>query len=630
MMRRVPAILAALVLCVACAEVEVPSPTPTIPPSATPEPTASPTPEPTASPTPEPRRLNVCLSEEPDSLYIYGTDSPAARHVWEAIYDGPIDNRRYTYQPVILTELPSLDDGTAVVETVLVGTGDLVLASGGHVLALAPGVIVEDAEGSQVAFDGAPIAMARMVVTFTLRSDLSWADGEPLTADDSIFSFEVAADPATPTDKHVIERTAAYRAVGARQVVWEGVPGFLDQGYVLNFWHPLPHHQWEDLSAVELVSSPRSTREPLGWGPFTIREWIQGERLELERNPFYFRADEGLPRLDEVTFHFFDGAGELAADLVAGSCDVVTHEAGSSVLGVVDEEDLGPTIRPLTTHDAAWEHLAFGISPALGYERPDFFEDARVRRGIALCIDRRAVARASSVSDDRVAHSYVPPEHPLYGGEELLTWDYDPEAGRGYLDQAGWRDLDGDGVRQAQGIPGIADGTPFRITYHTSDAPFRLDGARVVKEGLGACGIEVSLQVLAPHELFAPGPDGVVFGRRFDLVQFAWGVTNIPLCDLFLSSQMPTERNWSRPNVAGFISAEYDDACRKALNTLPNSEDYVGGHLEAQRVFSEQLPVLPLFGHQRVTLVRDGVTGVIPTPSSRSELWNLEQISVER
>ena len=622
MMRRVSAILTALVLCVACAEGDVPAPTPT--------PLPSPTPEPTPSSTPEPRRLNVCLSEEPNSLYIYGTDSPAAHHVWEALYDGPIDNRRYSYHPVILTELPSLNHGTAVVETVLAEAGDLVLASGGHVLALAPGVIVEDAEGEQVAFEGTPVPMARMVVTFTLRSDLSWADGEPLTAGDSVFSFEMAADSATPTDKHVIERTAAYRAVGAEQIVWESVPGFLDQGYVLNFWHPLPRHEWEDLSALELVTSPRSTQEPLGWGPFTIREWIQGERLDLERNPFYFRANEGLPRLDEVTFHFFDGAGELVEDVVAGNCDVVTHEAASKVLGILDEEDLGPAMWPLATHDAVWEQLAFGISPAPGYERPDFFEDARVRRGIALCIDRGAVARASSVATDRVAHSYVPPEHPLYGGEGLSTWDHDPEAGQAYLDQAGWRDLDGDGVRQAQGIAGIADGTAFRITYHTSDAPFRLAGAQIVREGLGGCGIEASLQVLPPDELFAPGPAGVLFGRRFDLAQFSWRVTSIPLCDLFLSSQIPTERNWSRPNVAGFISAEYDDACRKALNALPNSEDYVGRHLKAQRVFSEQLPVLPLFGHQRVALVRYGVTGLIPTPGSRSELWNLEQISVER
>jgi len=274
--------------------------------------------------------------------------------------------------------------------------------------------------------------------------------------------------------------------------------------------------------------------------------------------------------------------------------------------------------------------LAFGISPAADYDRPDFFDDVRVRRGIAQCIDREAVALASSVPRDRILHSYLPPEHPLHADEALAIWEYDPEAGGTQLGQAGWRDLDGDGVRQAEGIPGVAHGTPFRITFHTTDDADRLRGAQVIESNLRACGIEVTAQVLTGDELFAPGPGGVLFGRRFDLAQFSWRVTEVPLCDLFLSSQMPTARNWNRPNVAGFISAEYDDACRRALQALPGSVEYVAGHKEAQRVFSERLPVLPLFGRQRVTLASTKVTGLVPTASGRSELWNLEEISVQR
>ena len=88
------AILASLVLCTACTG-------PTVPPTPVP---LSPTP----SPTPEPKILTVCLPDEPDSLYLYGSGSPAARHIWQAIYDGPLDSRAYGYQPVILTDLPSL------------------------------------------------------------------------------------------------------------------------------------------------------------------------------------------------------------------------------------------------------------------------------------------------------------------------------------------------------------------------------------------------------------------------------------------------------------------------------------------------------------------------------------------
>jgi ABC-type oligopeptide transport system substrate-binding subunit len=97
-----------------------------------------------------------------------------------------------------------------------------------------------------------------------------------------------------------------------------------------------------------------------------------------------------------------------------------------------------------------------------------------------------------------------------------------------------------------------------------------------------------------------------------------------------LSSQIPGEGGWSRPNVAGFIDGEYDDACRAALEALPDTGDYVARHTEAQRIFSERLPVLPLFQRQKVTLARASVMGLAPNASQRSELWNLEQIDVFR
>lgn len=616
------AVLTALVLCTACAELTVlPAPkTPSLPLP----------PSPTPSPTPEPKSLTICLSEEPDSLYLYGTDSLAAHHVWQAIYDGPTDNRDYARQPVLLTGLPSLEGGTARVETVAVQAGDRVLAAGGSVMELAPGVIVENAEGEQLVFDGAPIPMEQMVVTFTLRSDLRWSDGEPLTADDSVYSFQLAADPATPTDKYVIERTADYHTMDRQRVVWQGVPGFLDPAYTLNFWHPLPRHSWEGLSAADLLSSEHATREPLGWGPFVIREWVPGDRLTLERNRFYFRAGEGLPRLDEVTFRFIDNPSELTEELVSGRCDIVPHETADTVLATLGEAVLPAAVDSLVTPDTAWEMLALGISPAAGYDRPDLFEDVRVRRGIAQCVDRQAVANAASITGGSVPHSYLPPEHPLYAIEKLTVWAYDPQAGQHLLAQAGWYDEDGDGVREAHGVPGVADGTSFQATYQTTDDPLRLRTAELVQAQLRTCGIQTSLQTLPSEQLFAPGPEGVLFGRRFDLAQFSWRATDVPLCDLFLSSQIPGDGDWSRPNVAGFIDGEYDAACQAALEALPGRGDYVVAHAEAQRIFSEQLPVLPLFRHQRVTLVHASVTGLMPTPSQRSELWNLEQLDVRR
>jgi peptide/nickel transport system substrate-binding protein len=499
-------------------------------------------------------------------------------------------------------------------------------------MTLAPGVIVEDAAGERKAFRGEPIRMQRMVVTFTLRSDVRWSDGEPLTADDSVYAFELTSDPATPSDKQIVERTKGYRAVDAHRVVWEGVPGFLDRGYALTFWHPLPRHAWQDLSAAELLTAPTSTRRPLGWGPFAVEAWRAGESLTLGRNPFYFRASEGLPRLDEITFRFINDGEQLADALLTGSCDVVTHEASAALS--VDELATTAAVEGLTTEENAWELLAFGISPVVDYQRPDFFEDVRVRRGIAQCIDREALGEEAFPEGGRVLHSYLPPEHPAYGpsvtpDEPLARWPYDPEAGKLLLAEAGWYDEDGDGVREAHGVPGVAEGTAYLVTYKTTDNPLRLRTAGLIETQLEACGIGVSLETHPDGNLFAPGPAGDLFGRRFDLAQFSWQITAEPLCELFLSSQVPDEGRWGRPNVSGFIDGGYDDACRSALKRLPGSPDYAANHAVPQRIFSEQLPVVPLFQCQKTTLARAGVTGLAPNPSQWSELWNLEQIDIE-
>jgi peptide/nickel transport system substrate-binding protein len=148
-----------------------------------------------------------------------------------------------------------------------------------------------------IEFDGEPFWMERVEVTFLLRDDLAWSDGEPLTPADSVFAFEVASDPATPSDRYLTERTARYHTRGEWGVKWVGLPGFIPSTHFLNFFAPLPRHQLEGRSPASLLRAEETRRSPLGWGPFVVDEWVTGEYIALSRNPHYFRADDGLPLL---------------------------------------------------------------------------------------------------------------------------------------------------------------------------------------------------------------------------------------------------------------------------------------------------------------------------------------------
>lgn len=613
-------------------------PIPTLVPLASPVPTATPTAIPTAVPTPlPPKEFTICQAEEPNTLFIYGSPSRAARNVLEAIYDGPMDTPSYQFRPVILEKIPSPADGDVALRTVQVGEGSKVVDINGLLLDLLPGVTVLDAGGQEVTFaSGKVVPMTQMVVTFTLRAGLTWADGQPLTAHDSRYSYELAGAFDNPSLRLLWERTQRYDVVDDRTVVWTGVPGYRDTFYFTNFYHPLPRHAWGQVTAGFLLSAEIAQRKPLGWGPFSVEEWVAGDHITLVRNPYYFRAAEGLPYLDRVTFRFVSNLRQALEWLATGYCDLITQDV------IENSEDVTPLLiaaqngqaQLIFSSSSEWEHLDFGIRLAGWVRRPNFFADVRVRNAIAQCVDRERIAREAPLYGQAVvADSYVAPEHPLHTGAQLHHWAYNPQAARSLLDEVGWRDEDGNGIREAHGVAGIANRTPFTVTLlTTADYPPHERTARILAENLADCGIGLAVEYLPPEEFFADGPDGPVFGRQFDLALFSWQNDLDAPCGLYLSDAIPGPENWwmAPTNNPGYASAEYDAACQAALNALPGTDDYVRFHSEAQRIFSEDLPVLPLYFVPKVVAVRPGVTGVVLDPGEFLELWNIESFDVAR
>ena len=206
----------------------------------TPAPTDTPAPTltPTATPRP-PKDLVVCVGAEPADLYLYGDDSIAATAVRHALYESPVTSLGYEYQALALEKLPSLADGDAQVQTVEVTEGDPVITAAGELAPLGQGTSVIDATGQPVIYDGQPIAMSQLIVDYTFRP-LVWSDGTPVTAEDSVFSFEVARDRTTPRHDTQARYTAAYEATGERSVRWTGLPGYLDPAFMTHVWLPLP------------------------------------------------------------------------------------------------------------------------------------------------------------------------------------------------------------------------------------------------------------------------------------------------------------------------------------------------------------------------------------------------------
>lgn len=636
--------LLALVLLASCQSRQpVPKNTPVVPTQAVTEAVPE---QPVFTPTTAvPDTLVLCVQDEPQTLYAYGGASRSMWSVLEAIYDGPIDTRGYEASAVILEKLPSLTDGDATIVTKTMQDGDAVVDTDGHLVALKTGVEVLPSGCSRpdcaVTWDGASeLVMDQLSVRFRLLPGLKWSDGQPLTAADSVFSYALAADPATPVSKNLTDRTFSYTALDEQTVEWVGMPGFSQQQYGTFFFLPLPEHVLGGFAAKDLLSEPAAARSPLGWGPYAIQEWVAGDHITLRKNEHYFRAAEGLPGFETLVYRFIGDAadGNMNA-LLSGECDVVDQNAGFLEMfpGLLERENQNK-LKMHLAQGPEWEHLDFGIRPASyddGYDpaagdRPDLFGDPRTRQAFAYCIDRNSINTNLLYGRSVVQNAFLPPSHPQYV-PELPGYAYNPTEGMRLLDEVGWQDSDNnpETPRVASGIAGVPDGTALAVTYLTTQASLRQQVAASVAGSLKGCGIGVQVEPAGPADLFGPGPDGLVFGRKFDLVQFSWDTGARPNCQLYASTQIPNAENqWIGANITGYASSEFDAACGAAYWARPDEPDYAARSRQIQEIFARDLPVIPLYAHLKISIARPDLCGFELDPTARSIFWNLENFEI--
>ena len=593
---------------------------------------------PTEVPT-QPKDLVVCMAQEPDTLYTYGGSMLAATAVKNAVFNDYITEKSFAYQPQGLEKLPSLADGDALLNQVDVAEGDTVRTADDVVKALEVGDVVTNSDGEDITFDGTPITVDQMVVDFTMLPTV-WSDGTPVQASDSVYSFNVASDPDTPSVKYATERTASYEATGDLSTRWTGVPGFRDSTYFTNFWGPLPEHVLGGFSAAELLEAPEASRTPVGDGPFRIVEWIAGDSIRLEPNEFYYRADEGLPYLDSLTYKFIPDTNQLVAQLLSGQCDIGTQDGlSTSDAPFLIEAEASGLLVPYFQTGTVYEHVDFNIEPfgdAATAHYP-WFQDVKVRQAMTMCTDRQSMVDNIMYGRSEVINTYVPTVHPLYPTEGVTEWPFDVDAANALLDEAGYDQRDADGFRLDP------NGERFAPTLGTTAGnAMREQILQIFKENQAACGIDVELYFLPSTEWFADGPEGPLFGRQTDLGEFAWVTGVEPSCSLYLSTLTPGPEGeifepngqpyggWGGQSQTGYYSPEFDAACQAALGSLPGTDEYVQAHMEAQRIFSNDVPVIPMFLRLIVAAARPEVLNFQPDPTAGSEMYNIQEIDLQQ
>jgi ABC-type transport system substrate-binding protein len=200
------------------------------------------------------------------------------------------------------------------------------------------------------------------------------------------------------------------------------------------------------------------------------------------------------------------------------------------------------------------------------------------------------------------------------------------------LEAAGWRDMDQnpDTPRMHGGSARVAFGTPLEFTLLSSNAGLQSEIAGKIAADLKACGIMVNLAPTSPDELYKSAPEGVVFGRKFDMALLPWDTGSQFNCGFFESKEIPTAANYwlgdvtGGANFYGYANPAYDAECERMKTTGLDGAAYqqIGSGL--LQVLSNDLPYIPLFHFPEGYLIRDPLCTASETQSEGALLAGIE------
>jgi peptide/nickel transport system substrate-binding protein len=438
------------------------------------------------------------------------------------------------------------------------------------------------------------------VWTFAIRDDARWHDGRPVVADDVVATVGFFQDRA-----YSGPFAEAFRGVGVQRVA-ERVVRFVLPGpygpFAASTTFPLlPAHRLAGVPYLQLPADPFDQR-PIGTGPFKVTE-VTAREIVLTANLDFYRTrpERSRPYLDRFVLRTYDDASSALVALARGELD------GVSSISSDDAE----RVRPLRSV-AVYSYPTNDFTALFLNVRPEkaVFRDRAVRQAVATAIDRGRVLDLAIDGRGRVADTFVPPTSWAYP-KDIKRYERSPDEARALLDAAGWKDSDGDGVRDKGGVS-------LAFTLATSDEPSRTDAAAEIVRDLAAVGIKVELRTMPFDQLV----DTVA--RPRDLDALLVGVTSAPDPDPypFFHSSQGKDPGY---NFSGFSTLPLDRNLEAARRTSDREQRRALYEPVFQAIATE-VPVVFLYFSDNLYAQHTSVKGLkiaqIIDPSQR--LWDAE------
>jgi len=393
------------------------------------------------------------------------------------------------------------------------------------------------------------------VITLSLRDDITWSDGEAITAEDFLFTYDMfMADSNLVNSRYPYDQFASVEAPDDTTVVITFDDPFAPWLATV-FTEVLPEHVlapvFEDEGSLDNAAWNRDAS--VSSGPYVLSEWEVGSFARFDRNENYYN---GTPNLDTVLIRFVPDSETLLATLLNGEAEFATFISYADVPSL---EEAG--FVPQIVNSGYNEQWFLNVREGLGHPS---LQDIRVRQALVLAFDRFSITEDLLNGLTYPADSYW--EGSPYDNPDIEAPPYDPEAAAALLDEAGWVDSDGDGIRD-QEIDGEL--VPLNLRYITNTRQIRVDVQAVVQQSFANLGIGVELINYPSDQYFngyaAGGPIAI---GDYDIAELSTtGSFPDPNTTQFLCSEIPTDESPDGNNEIGYCNEEVDALFEQANST---------------------------------------------------------------
>ncbi|WP_226342562.1 peptide ABC transporter substrate-binding protein [Deinococcus sp. AJ005] len=493
--------------------------------------------------------LTVGLGYDIDTLNVYSTGFLG--DVQATVAEGLVaPNEKAEYVPVLATRVPTIQNG-----------------------------------GIKVAADN-----KSMVVTYQLRPGVKWSDGKPFTSADVKFTWETVKDPkfiaeskdgtedissiSTPNDLTVVVN---YKRVA---------PDFKSTLFTFGI---LPKHTLEGKD----LNTDNYNQMPLGTGPFKVTQYVKGQFVVLDRNPFYWRKDKAgvqLPYLDKMIFKIIPDSNTLVTQLKSGEIQMATSVPYSQIPQLSAQAGLKVIKNPVLS----WQHLDFNL------KGPAALRDINVRKAVAHGLDRATISKALGGYPIPIDTVVVPVFS--YSSKDVPKYPYDPAKAKQLLEAAGYK-AGSDGIRAKNG-----QRLSFKIMAQAGRSTDE-DAQQVMIAQMKAIGIE-----LKPDNKAGVALRDARYKGDYDLYYAGWITSADPSYGVFYSTKgVNNGQGYSNPKVDALLAtadSSLDPAVRnKALRDF-------------QTVLMQDLPTIPVTSNPSMIVLTDKLGGFVSNPTNMTNFIN--------